>query len=246
MKKQVQIVVLCSAAMVFIGSMAHGANIDLRNWTQEGPPGNGNWTVAADGSNVFQTTNGQPTYYVSDKDYINTKFEGSFGVETTSDDDFIGFVFGWADDEDYYLFDWKQNAQTSSGYANEGFTLSKISGTNVNFWNHTGSDISVIDTNYGSDKGWADNTPYDFTLDFSDTMIDIKIDGVTVLSASGSYTTGKFGFYNYSQSRVRYQGFEETVLPPPPPADVPEPATLLLFGTGVAGLCAYSRRKKRV
>ena len=219
--------------------MANAAPIDLSSWSQWGPANNGNWQVSADHTNVLQTINGNPTYFVSSVDYSNTTFNGSFGVETTGDDDFIGFIFGATDSNNFFLFDWKQNTQTWSGTGEEGFTLSRVHGTDVNFWDHSGADIDVLDTDYGSTKGWADNTSYGFTLDYTTTGISIAIDGTTIFALSGMSNNpdGKFGFYNYSQSYVRYQGFEQN------PSSVPEPATMLLFGSGLAGLVGFRRRK---
>ncbi|OEU53632.1 MAG: hypothetical protein BA871_02970 [Desulfuromonadales bacterium C00003096] len=231
--------------MMFLGlnSWALAAPIDLTGWT---PYPGGTWNVSADGSSVLQTTNGQPTYFVSTANYIDTQFKGSFGVETTSDDDFIGFVFGFNGFDDYLLFDWKQGRQSYTGFASDGYTLSKITGSGVNLWDHTGSDIQVLDTSYGAvvnDVGWADNTVYDFTLDYTNSGIKISIDNDLIFDIAGTFDTGKFGFYNYSQSQVRYQGFTEDPAPPSGPAPVPEPGTLLLVGAGIIGLVGYNRKR---
>ncbi len=241
------------ATAAFIGGntlMAIAAPIDLTTWTQEGPLPNGTWTVAADGSNVFQSINGNPTYFVSDVNYINKEFNGSFEVETTGDDDYIGFVFGWNGINDYYLFDWKQlNQDYSWGMAYEGFTVSHITGPAGagELWDHNSPNVAVLDSISSTSAGWADNTSYDFNLNYTSTGFTISIDGNQIFSETGLFSEGKFGFYNFSQSSVRYMGFEESVSPPldPPIGAVPEPATMVLFGTGLVSLVGFRFRRKK-
>ncbi len=237
---------------IFTVTLVCGANagtIDLNTWAQAGTTSNGNWQVAPDGSSVLQTINGEPTYFVSGSSYINKEFQGSFGQVGSAgswDNDYVGFVFGWTSINDYYLFDWKQGDQSYAwGQAYEGFTLSHISGgtaTDDNLWDHNGSMVTVLDSDYNS-SGWVDGVTYNFTLNYTSTGFSIDIDGNQIFAQSGAFDAGKFGFYNFSQEQVQYQGFEEETVPPIDP--VPEPTTMLLFGTGLVGLIGLKRRKRK-
>ncbi|TVO71471.1 MAG: hypothetical protein FHK78_02655 [Sedimenticola selenatireducens] len=236
--------------------------IDLNTFQQEGPLGNGNWVVSGDGNSVLQTINGNPTAFVSPGNFFNTQFQGSFSAANDGDDDYMGFVFGFDanDTTPFFLFDWKQGQQSGSA---PGFYLSEVSGglNAIPFGNHhldaTGYD--VLATNLGT--GWVDNVIYDFTLEYTASLIKIDISGGSFGTgtnifnyATSGNTTGRFGFYNFSQSQVAYQGFTETVAPtfcelnPTDPqctgAQVPVPVPLSLIGLGL-GLLGLSRRIKR-
>ncbi len=224
MRKSVFSGAIAGLCLIGMTNFAGAAPIDLSGWTAEG---GGNWIVSPNGSQVTQTRNGNPTYFLSDTDYINTEFNGSFSVSPNwGDDDFIGFVFGWQNSDDYYLFDWKKNNQ---GFANEGYTLSHITGADVDYWDHTGSDITVLGTSYSNSSGWEHGIVYNFTLNYTTTGFTIDIDGTEIFNQTGNFNTGKFGFYNYSQAGVTYQGFDQA----PTPNPVPEPTTMALVGAGL-------------
>ncbi len=221
-------------------STANAGLLDLNTWSSTS---GGIWTVDSSGTSVLQSENGVPTYFLSESNYIDSKFDGTFGVETTSDDDFIGFVFGYNNTNDYILFDWKKGNQ---GDAQSGFTLSKISGYNVSHLKHTGKDITVLASDYDGDNGWVSNTVYDFSLDFTSTGIKIDIDGVNIFDVSGSFNSGKFGFYNYSQEQVRYSGItqEESPTSPNVVVPVPEPTTLAVFALALIGFVSRKVKKQ--
>jgi len=203
--------------------------IDLRTWTQEGELDNGNWNVSDDGFSVKQTQNGAPTFFVSPDTLINTTFHGEIRVETSSDNDYIGIVLGYESpirangDPDnrykYILFDWKQADQVFDGrLAKEGWALNRVDGTfdqiGPQFWAHQSADsFVVIDSLYGNQYGWGDNTWYDVDVLYEENRIQIMIDSTVVFDTTGTFPAGRFGFYNYSQAQVRYQGFSQNQYP---------------------------------
>ena len=223
--------------------------VDLNTWTQEGQLNQSTWNVTADGSSVLQTVNGGVGLFVSPNEFFNTTVEGSFGVETSGDDDFIGFVFGLKsplgattapDDRivDFLLFDWKQGAQSG---APEGFNLTYARGehrgtssdVNHELWDKVSNqsiDVTVLDSVTGAGTGWQDNTAYNFSLLYTADHIKIDVAGgqfntgqtifdlrfqdldtdTAAMFENGQFESGRFGFYNYSQSTVRYESFTQT------------------------------------
>ena len=79
--------------LVVNAGAASAALVDLSSWTGQG--GSSNWTVAADKNSVFQSTNGAPTVFFSGTNDQGKVLSGKIKVETTADDDFIGFVLGY-------------------------------------------------------------------------------------------------------------------------------------------------------
>ncbi len=203
--------------------------LDLSTWTQEGKLEDGNWIVASDGTSVLQTINtyfdppGAPTFFVSPENHLNTTLRGKLKVETTADDDYIGFMFGYqspvtangdaVNDFEFLLFDWRKSSQTGLGFTSlEGFSLVRVNG-NIDdfvpgFFGHVNSsEFEILVTDFGSDKGWVSNTEYDFELLYKSDRIKISINNETIFDVLGSFPEGRFGFYNFSQAQVRYSDF---------------------------------------
>lgn len=196
----------------------------------QGPAGGtlASWTVAADGQSATQNTNttNPSVGYLAEADGFAAVYTFEIEVETTDDDDFIGFVLGYQEDEvtggagpvDYLLLDWKQTDQTiCSGTARRGLSVSRVTGAvatgnNCDFWRHNGVVEEIArPTGAGSlgDVGWQDGRAYEFTIKYRPTSLVILVDGVeqvNIAPAVGeTFPAGTMGFYGFSQTDVRYR-----------------------------------------
>lgn len=272
MRKKTYSILLASCLV----TASYGATLDLSGWspvTLDFPGGQGvaNWEVQSGNESVIQTANSDPSFFLNNVEQSNFSIDGSWRVNTGSDDDYMGFVFGYQDSSNFYLFDWKQGSQSYSGAsAAEGMTVKKVTGETGDglvdlslgeLWENQVDfgDMEVLATNHGSGKGWASDTLYDFHLDFNlvPDQFSIRVnDGAeelwNVTLEDSAFSSGQFGFYNYSQSLVEYNGFEQTDGPPPsdgvpdpvsPPSSVPDSgSTLAVLSIAVAGLALARRR----
>ena len=188
-------------------------DVDFYTWQQAGQPANGNWTVQNAGAQVFQSINGNPTFFVTPTDYINVRMKGKMRT-SDNDDDFMGVVFGFknplgaSDYFDMWLFDWKEE---TSGNGQEGFALSRALGTITNygptFWQHnTTPEFTVVQTDFGN-NGWIRNVDHEIEVTYTVNRAVILVDGDTVFDVYDCFEPGRFGFYNYSQKSVTYSDF---------------------------------------
>ena len=206
---------------LLLGAVPTGSGelVNLATWTVVHFPGSqssASWQRDATNTAVTQTINADPSILLSDFNFSNAQMEGTWRVSTSSDDDYIGFVFGYQNSQHFYLFDWKQATQDNAA---RGMTLKVVSAnsplTADDFWPTAGN--ARVRPLYHNTIGWAEFTDYQFTLQFYPGEIRIIVKrGTTVLADftvnDSTYTNGRFGFYNYSQAAVRYSGFRRLSL----------------------------------
>ena len=180
----------------------------------DGPHAEPNWTLSKDGRTISQTINSFATVYASTLPMTGLTVTFTLTVNSSSDDDFIGWAFGWEDGEltskhaDWWVFDWKQIDQAfgSWGTAYEGLALSQVTGATdaADLWSHTKTVTEIARaTNLGS-TGWVDYTTYTIEMAFDVDEIQVWVDGKLEFDLAGTYPESNFSFYAFSQEDVEY------------------------------------------
>jgi hypothetical protein len=188
---------------------------------------------------------------------IKTNYRGNdndgFSNLTTDFGDFFISTDGWNPDtsESFYLNDdhttgedWEYAFDVSTG----------------NLYAVTGNDILLSDDVMPA-GGWTFRNGQEFGIDGSSNLASLSstANGNTAGSYAGGYYSFQFDISNTDIATASQLGFHWTMscgndvieggitLPDyGPPSDVPEPATVLLLGSGLTGLAFRRFRKKHI
>ncbi len=256
---------LAGIALISLGtvgaSVSHAATlpVDLSLWSvvqyEFNDQPNANWGLSVGNTVATQSVNADASILLSDFSVGELLINGKWRVDTSSDNDYMGFVFGYQGRGEYYLFDWKQSDQNYyAGFAERGMSLKVVEipaggdPTATDLWPSAGS--ANVDVLRHNTIAWDEFIEYEFSLNFSGAgafSITVK-EGANVLEHwvvnDNTYLSGSFGFYNYSQGDVVYTGF--TTRDDPPPV-IPETSTVIsaislaLVGAGTW----FARRSRR-
>ena len=184
-------------------------------WTRVGSAA---WSLVNNATHgqVLQTPDNTalPAYFLSnDLMYDGTITLKIGALESGGDDDFIGLVFRWQNEGNYYLLDWKQAAQTNGSWNGRvGLVLRRI--RNYDFdGNGTINDaLSTVGALWHTaatrndilgywDIGWGDQTMYNLKVVLDGPVIQVYVNDVLRMTATDyAFAGGKYGPYTYSQA----------------------------------------------
>uniref|UniRef100_A0A4W4H7J0 TSP C-terminal domain-containing protein n=1 Tax=Electrophorus electricus TaxID=8005 RepID=A0A4W4H7J0_ELEEL len=182
------------------------------------------WMVLNQGMEIIQTMNSDPGLAVGYTAFNGVEFEGTFHVNTVTDDDYVGFVFGYQDSSSFYVVMWKQTGQTYwqdtpfRATAQPGLQLKAVksrTGPGERLRNamwHTGDTPGEVTLLWKDPRnvGWKDKTSYRWHLSHRPHVGYIRVqlyECTTLVADSGvvmdtSMRGGRLGVFCFSQENI--------------------------------------------
>jgi hypothetical protein len=163
------------------------------------------------------TGNSDPTAYVCPTVHENAKITGTMIVNPPADDDdFIGFVWGWQNPDQYYLLHWKQAAQNIGGCNSAaGITVKLVDRTQPYAAGDFTCNVDTPNTTVlltpaeTTTQGWVHGVQYGVELLYANDQTEITITNLgnnmvvaNFVVMDSTYPSGQFGTYDYSQIRA--------------------------------------------
>ncbi|WNO59644.1 hypothetical protein [Rheinheimera sp. MMS21-TC3] len=224
--------------------------IDTSNWLQLAGPSNdrntGAW-VGLKGQKPEKKGNSSGSL-VSDF-YLHGDFIFSgFATPTSTefdDNDIIGLVFGWQDEQNHYRLGWTQTQRPGT---DDDKSTKDITGRTGLFLIQEFEGVSSTLFNI-ADLFWQDDFTYAFEISRQDELLNILFGDISFTLDNTTFVDGRVGVYTESQT-ARFNQLNvivpDTVFDPANPvAKISEPIGMAVFLSGLLLLCAAPRVSRK-
>lgn len=183
-----------------------------------------NWVIYNNGAEIVQTMNSDPGLAVGFHKFGGVDFEGTFFVDTDIDDDYVGFIFSYQNNANFYTVMWKKNTQTYwqatpfRAVAEPGIQLKLVESNTGpgqmmrnSLW-HTGDTDKQVKLLWKDPRnvGWKEKTAYRWLLLHRPNigLIRLRIfEGENMVADSGNIYDnalkgGRLGVFCFSQEMI--------------------------------------------
>ena len=183
---------------------------------------------------LCQTVNGKNSALFCGWDLSDATVKGTFRVnKLDNDDDYVGFMWGIQNTDQFYIFTWKRLAQDFGGACGnvpQGMMVKMVdvadpmmnpqNCADLHAPNDTPNSKLLLAPADISTAGWAFNTDYLFELTHKQTgemniVVRNKADNAIIAQKAfmdTTYPSGKFGQYTYSQIGACFSDYKTTCI----------------------------------